>query len=296
MLTKKQQRPRDYYSQITDVDADLITADRDSVLRALRPALHSDLGDYWSIYSGKKYLSAVMGNPQRQHSQGDDDLDSIRLAPGTFIPGTGFKVKNLDEWYAVMSDEIKESCPPLPDLNLTTQDINRWKMAWRAFEACKQPGYGDSYRFSGMTFVRRCHDLPDLKDPSDFYLTLGLSAAAMVYGGLHALAWSAHFSSSIQQLLWRISACVVMGGFPPFYLVRLWHLYLNKLYWRELNKHKIRALQCCSLLARYGSFLVLGLYLSARAYLVVECFLQLSHMPAGVYAVPRWSAYFPHIS
>lgn len=32
--------------------------------------------------------------------------------------------------------------------------------------------------------------------------------------------------------------------------------------------------------------LVLPAYVSARVYLVVECFINLSHLPAGVYDVP----------
>ena len=37
-------------------------------------------------------------------------------------------------------------------------------------------------------------------------------------------------------------------------------------------------------------------YVLARGYLVVECFINLSHLPAGVYDVPSWATYFPHIS
>ena len=42
--------------------------------------------------------------------------------------------------------------------------------------------------------------------------------------------------------------------------------------------------------------IVLPAYILARAYLAVECFINLSHLPAGVCNVPRWAAYFLHIS
>lgn len=34
----------------------------------------------------------------------------------------------------------------------------------------------------------------------------------------------------------------------------------------------------------------------ARAYLAVECCICVSHLPAGVYDVPDWSAYLPYAS
>jgi hypothetical protein len=38
------------------------------------------------------------------------------------------------------------------------------------------------------------------------------------------------------------------------------------------------------------------LYCLARVYLVVECFINLSHLPESVFEVPVWSQYVPHIS
>ena len=41
---------------------------------------------------------------------------------------------------------------------------------------------------------------------------------------------------------------------------------------------------------------MLVVYILARAYLVVECFINVFHLPAGVFKTPEWSTYFPHIS
>lgn len=116
-------------------------------------------------------------------------------------------------------------------------------------------------------------------------LIFGFSITAVVYGGLHALAWFADFSSSTEQLLWRISAAIVMGGFPAamgvFVVVGLF--YNTRDDWDTY-------------LALTLSILILLAYILARAYLVVECFINLSHLPAGVYDVPQWSSYFPHIA
>lgn len=37
------------------------------------------------------------------------------------------------------------------------------------------------------------------------------------------------------------------------------------------------------------------LFLFARVYLIVECFLNLTHLPSSAYQDPSWTQYFPHI-
>lgn len=123
---------------------------------------------------------------------------------------------------------------------------------------------------------------------------LGFSAAGLMYGGLHALAWFAHFESPIQQLLWRISACVVAGGLP----MSLTLLILSDIDERDIPEHRNSWTNIYGYITVFMfllAFLVFPAYVLARAYLVVECFINLAHLPAGVYDVPKWSAYFPHI-
>lgn len=38
------------------------------------------------------------------------------------------------------------------------------------------------------------------------------------------------------------------------------------------------------------------LYVVARVYLVVECFINLAHLPPSAYQLPQWSRYVPHIA
>ena len=53
---------------------------------------------------------------------------------------------------------------------------------------------------------------------------------------------------------------------------------------------------CVNLFLPLAFYMLLAAYALARAYLVVECFINLSHLSAGVYDVPNWAAYFPHMS
>ncbi|KAI4263417.1 MAG: hypothetical protein L6R42_001437 [Xanthoria sp. 1 TBL-2021] len=207
---------------------------------------------------------------------------STKFMPGEVIPNTGIELQSMLKlgWFH----------PALPSLNLTRQDINRWVMAKRAAELIHALKNSDRDIFDSKPFRRRCTDMPDFDDVLDeLPLALGFSAAAMVYGGLHALAWFANFHSPTEQLLWRLSSVAVMGGIPTLATINIIYDHLEQTFYTRYDK------------VVEGSIFVLFFpvaiaYILARLYLVIECFIQLSHLPAGVYEVPEWSSYFPHIA
>ena len=211
------------------------------------------------------------------------------------------KSEDADEVF----QELKESAESYShsiNVHLSARDINRWKLAHRyiqtyirTFELSGWEG-NLTYRLSNL-LIQRYKDWPDVKDILlEIDIATGFSLAAFIYGGLHALAWSAPFHSSTEQLLWRISACIVMGSLPATYAVVAFLRKEDRR--RGPSEHRsydhligniIRALIVLIIL-------IILIYVLARLYLVVECFINLSHLPAGVYYLPNWSAYFPHIS
>ena len=265
---------------------------------------------------------------------GDVEVSSTTLAYGQYLPGTGFKLHTfarlVDRYTLYLYVHSRDHSPlmnlsqdkndqlPLTVLTFTNRDVTRWNMAWRAVQTCKLVEH--TVRHEPTELIRpgverlprllteRCEDWPTFEDLADLPILFGFSFAAFVYGGLHALAWSAHFNSNNDQLLWRSSACVVMGGFPVAAITKNYLLdegddmvtrrsYSQKVWMQRATIFIIWT----SLMCLYVCLiLLLGLvplaYILARAYLVVECFINLSHLPAGAYDVPSWSAYFPHIS
>lgn len=175
-------------------------------------------------------------------------------------------------------------------VRLEHRDVKRWKMAWRIKAA--MPGelaFLKPQNTYTKWFRYRTHDFPEITDIFDsFGIGFGFSAAAFVYGGLHALAWQAHFQTYTQRLLWRISSCIVMGGIPT--MCTLWAISVTLAL--KFENHRDLNLDIFSRLI----LVLIVAYLLARAYLVVECFIQLFNLPAGVFDVPQWTAYFPHIS
>lgn len=195
-----------------------------------------------------------------------------------------------------------------PGILLSQRDVNRWKSASRAAQSFEKEVSLHNQLFwaslHGPGFSPRCEDWPDLQDVMRApFLQLGFVLAALVYGGLHALAWFAHFNTSTEQLLWRISASMIMGGLlVAFCLLALTKLLMSvgALTWGHIkyrlrsDRNSWRKVGICITLLTIPVIAIV--YTLARVYLVVECFISLAHLPAGVYDVPQWAAYFPNIS
>lgn len=115
-------------------------------------------------------------------------------------------------------------------------------------------------------------------------LDLCLYASGILYGGLHALAWSATFRTPIERLIWRISSITVIASMPVVDCSTI-----------LVSRAEDRAIELVAFLLYLMRFLCVVFYFFARAYLVVECFIALAHSPIGVYEVPQWSNYVPHI-
>lgn len=153
-------------------------------------------------------LSQVQDTVKTSARQSDPigHLPSTKYMPGDHIPDTDIELESM---LRVGNKQV----------------INRWKMAKRAAESIQTRQSLDGMKLTGESFARRCTNTPEalnLRANAGFYflvplldpLALGFGAAAMVYGGLHALAWFAPFHSPIEQLLWRMSCVVVIGGIP----------------------------------------------------------------------------------
>lgn len=195
---------------------------------------------------------------QESVHNGNTEDGSTTLMPGQTLQGTEWMMRRPSELH--LSDLCKETLPlwvckslngnnntprnnfanhehedspsdysPLPSIRLSTRDVTRWNMAWRSFCAIRQEILQDgkdnlveatSIIGRGPIF-QRCKNWPLEHELNDRLIVFGFTTAGLIYGGLHALAWLANFHSPTEQLLWRVSACVVMGGFPVIFIMWL---------------------------------------------------------------------------
>jgi hypothetical protein len=179
------------------------------------------------------------------------------------------------------------------------------------------------FRVRNARVIRRAKNWPtfDLERP---WIQLMFLLVALLYGGLHCLGWNSEFSSDVQQLLWRISSLIIIGAGAPvlfcyFLLGKVtydfaegeagtllsmygprWLFYVYKALKPVLKNGEVcidwlSTIPIGNLLIGTMAMLLLA-YLFARIYLVVECFIQLFHLPPGPdFIQPSWSTYFPHI-
>ncbi|KUJ13030.1 uncharacterized protein LY89DRAFT_673130 [Mollisia scopiformis] len=136
---------------------------------------------------------------------------------------------------------------------------------------------------------------------------------AMVYGGLHCLAWNSQsFASSTERLLWRISCVVLMAPIPlgtvvlatcaiPQILLRVVVGFLPSLasYLKKAFKDDgiLTYLGMGALILLLCSFLIFAslTLIFGRAYLLIECFINVGYLNSRVFILPSWTNYLPHI-
>jgi hypothetical protein len=162
--------------------------------------------------------------------------------------------------------------------------------------------------------------VPDLSIRSSLFAVVVVFTTAMVYGGLHCLAWSSQsFATGTERLLWRISCLALIIPIPLTIFGQSFFFILSSLFsrvkkflpsapvsterslsWAEGQLLTLISFgeflrgwfQLCILLALFLLFVfaVLG-----RAYLVIECFINVGHLEGRVFLLPSWTNYLPHI-
>ena len=233
-------------------------------------------------------------------SQGPDDV----LAYGQRFSNSGFRRLHPGEfpcrYNSIGQQSLKKIFTPekctdcrYPELiiYLNDRDKARWQMAWSAYDKIqyRKGRYGIYENTFSHLLARRCKDWPDIAVAYyNIFVTAGFGTAALIYGALHVLAWHAQFTTAVEKILWRTSACIVMSGIPVVWgLIRVFENLADN----PTDRSTVPTMILGVIIAIFALAYPIG-----RAYLVVECFIQLAHLPVGVFEVPNWSTYLPHIT
>jgi hypothetical protein len=114
---------------------------------------------------------------------------------------------------------------------------------------------------------------------SKSYLTLILAEIliAMVFGGIHCIAWSFSFPTHVEQILWRASSIAIIS--IPFLLV------VDVVFWLFDLK------TVAGLIVTLSSII----YPFARLVLLILSFISLRSLPASAFYNVRWTTFIPHV-
>lgn len=156
------------------------------------------------------------------------------------------------------------------------------------YEPSTPNSYWEKYKYGGN---ERIIDITKLRRvPNDLSMTNGtnhnLSAyptllSALIFAGLHCLAWNLYFPTQQERLIWRIS-CIVMVVVPLISLI----LSMMGLHCKRLMKT-----------LRYYIIIVIAVvfYSIARFYLIFGGFIYLRAAPVACYEGVDWVGFIPHI-
>jgi hypothetical protein len=104
---------------------------------------------------------------------------------------------------------------------------------------------------------------------------------AMVFGGIHCIAWSFSFPTRIEQILWRVSSIATVS--TPF-LILVLALVFDLL---DLGVPEIFTL----------FLLILSplIYVLSRLVLLILSFISLRSLPPSAFYTVRWTTFIPHV-
>ena len=178
--------------------------------------------------------------------------------------------------------------------DFTESDFECLKLASKAFTnqpSTKTMRHGGKHIGEGHYLAVRTRNRPNLDWDAEKSWLIGFCLAGLFYGGVHLLVWNRSFRNETENLLWKISnLTILLSGIPLVVLVCYYGLPDKIL--ERLPKWVL------SVWRKFGHsfFLVFTLfYVSCRMFIIVECFLDVFHLPDSAFEVPRWSQYFPHI-
>ena len=114
----------------------------------------------------------------------------------------------------------------------------------------------------------------------------GPSAAALLafgalFGGIHCFAWSSHFPTRPEAILWKVCAVYCAG----------YHIAISII---TLLAHVTPFKRIEIIAATMGVFLFFG-YVVCRVILFVLTFISLRALPPGVYETTNWLSFLPHV-
>jgi hypothetical protein len=128
-------------------------------------------------------------------------------------------------------------------------------------------------------------------------LLIAFTAAGAVYGALHLIAWSYPFTMPAVQLLWKVSGLVVAASGPTFLVVGLFLWVAGRaVFCLSSATQKKQRTKDYRTVVRITCYLYSFLYIMARAFLIVACFVTFPYLPAEVFHEPAWANMIPHIA
>lgn len=125
-----------------------------------------------------------------------------------------------------------------------------------------------------------------------FAVTIGA-----LFGGLHLISWSSPFPTTVESLLWRISALYIMVN--PMLLAIHWipvAVYFSSSSWLHQLTHRNSLIFAGKISRVYPMIVMISIfYIFARIAIIVAAFASLRDLPPGALVNIPWASFLPHL-
>lgn len=272
----------------------------------------------------------------------------VQVSTASSLPGTNFtsnpsstrwieiRTETYGEGEDARSTSHTEHRPPI--FHLTALDTHRWRLAHYAFTKYNLPKPTKDLELITVKAISETMEYDS--DNSQSEKQLGSMALLVLlgtgYGGMHALAWNAHFPTEREKLLWRVSSCIVASPIGVLSLAIVLMIIAQlagvegfddsdkpqnqnqnqntntnkKLSSQEIDKQQQKLRPKSTTRKVFGelwrilkgvtvglmSVAITFLYIPARGYLVYESVRTVFFLPPGAFETPTWTRYLIHVT
>jgi hypothetical protein len=230
------------------------------------------------------------------HSDTQIIPDSVQARFGEVV--FGFKVRRKDISLGQSDGPVYLPCSMVNCLDLAHRAFQMEQYLKDQVDELEANGrFLHEYTWRSYLVDRVSNDMPP-KAAEDATISwkrfVSATIAGLIYGGLHLTAWGSPMPTTA-KLLWRIASIyIALSG--PFELPFEWLEGFIDDYNPRYNGSLFQSKRWLYRIIEYFGYIPTLIYIPARIFLVVECFINIRHLPASTFEVPLWSRYFPHIS
>ncbi len=175
--------------------------------------------------------------------------------------------------------------------------------------------------FGNHLICCRARNWPTLEELTDsttglpiFILSIAVVFTSIGYAGLHAFAAFANnnlFPTSLEESLWGLS-CLALIVYCILFMC-IWQVVAKRmehakgswnaeasvalLKWKSWYKAKIKRSKLWRISSPLLRILILLIYISCRAFIIIESFISLRHVPLELYRTPSitYLGFIPHV-
>jgi hypothetical protein len=181
-------------------------------------------------------------------------------------------------------------------VNLSKKDLQRWEAAGAELQKKQEPlGLPKPvcYFVPGQVSNLPVPGQKGMASGHTGWIALIFIILCTAYGGVHLVAWHYTFATKLEQMFWRASCIDLVVAGLGYALLYIFYMGMDEFDKGERAQYlQVSTLVDWIIAVIAGSHFVI--YTAARAFIVVESFLSLRFLPAGVYQTVSWVAVIPH--